>query len=428
MGDLAIIGAALRAYDGVRLVFGFAPLRRIELALTGSLLGEWSTAITAIVVANDGAGLAGAGAVIAVRMLPAAVFGPVAAALADRYPRRSVMLAADAVRGVALLAAAGAALTSAPPLLVLAPVIAVPLLSTVFRPAQIALMPLLARSEQELLAANAVASTIFSVVTISGPLVSAGAMLLGGAPLALAMSGLLFAWSASQLMRLPHDRRPERTDRSVMANLSAGLSTIACHPPTRTIACAIGLQGLVIGATSVLTLEVAARSAVPDVAPNLLFSALGIGGLAGGLAAIALSARHLEHIYALALAAWATVVGAFGAAPGIEFALLAMMLLGGTNTVAAIAEETLLQRLVPQEVHGRTFGAIESLWMGTAAIGGLLTPVLIRLLGTPTTAVILGATLGCAALLVSRGLARSAESKELPPPIDDLHGQTAAWA
>ena len=255
MGDLAIIGAALRAYDGVRLVFGFAPLRRIELALTGSLLGEWSTAITAIVVANDGAGLAGAGAVIAVRMLPAAVFGPVAAALADRYPRRSVMLAADAVRGVALLAAAGAALTSAPPLLVLAPVIAVPLLSTVFRPAQIALMPLLARSEQELLAANAVASTIFSVVTISGPLVSAGAMLLGGAPLAQAMSGCCF------LVGIPADatatRSPARADGSLSNGQSqCRIDTIACHPPTRTIACAIGLQGLVIGATSVLTLEV----------------------------------------------------------------------------------------------------------------------------------------------------------------------------
>jgi len=426
MRGVAIIGAGRRAFDGVRLVFCSAPLRRVELALVGSLLGEWSTAITAIVVANDGAGLAGAGAVIAIRMLPAAVFGPVAAALADRYPRRSVMLAADAVRGVALLAAAAAALADAPPVLVLAPVITVPLLSTVFRPAQIALMPLLAQSEQELLAANAMASTIFSVVTISGPLVSAGAMLIGGAPLALTISGLLFAWSASQLTRLPHDRRPQRTDRSVLAHLSGGVRAIACHRPTRTIAGAIGAQGIVIGAASVLTVEVAARSAVPEVAPNLLFSALGIGGLVGGSVSMALPTHRLEQTYVAALAAWGVVVGAFAATPGIELALVAMTLLGVTNTVAAIAEETLLQRVVPQHVQGRTFGAIESLWMGMAAVGGLLTPMLIRLLGTPTTGAIMGATLGCTAVLVSRGLAGSAKSTEALAPIDDRTGQAAA--
>jgi hypothetical protein len=253
-------------------------------------------------------------------------------------------------------------------------------------------------------------------------------MLIGGAPLALAISGLLFAGSASQLMRLPHDRRAERTDRSVIANLSAGLSTIARHRPTRTIAGAIAAQGIVIGAASVLTVEVAARSAVPEVAPNLLFSALGIGGLVGGSVALALPAHRLKQTYVIALAAWGVVVGAFAAAPGIELALVAMTLLGVTNTVAAIAEETLLQRLVPQRVQGRTFGAIESLWMGMAAAGGLLTPILIRLLGTPTTGAIMGATLGCTAVLVSRGLAGSAESTEALAPIDDPTGQAAATA
>jgi len=74
------------------------------------------------------------------------------------------------------------------------------------------------------------------------------------------------------------------------------------------------------GATSVLTVDVAASSPIPAVANNLLFSALGIGDLAGGMVAVALPARHLEQIYVIALAAWGATVGVFSAVPCIELA------------------------------------------------------------------------------------------------------------
>jgi hypothetical protein len=156
------------------------------------------------------------------------------------------MLASDAVRSVALLTAAAASLADAPALLLLAPVVAVPLLSTVFRPAQIAVMPLFASSEQELMTANAHGKHHLQRGHHQWAARFNRRLLIGGTPLALGLSGLMFIWSAAQLMRLPRDPRPERTGRPVITDLLAGLTTIACHRPTRTIACAIAIQGVVM--------------------------------------------------------------------------------------------------------------------------------------------------------------------------------------
>ena len=67
----------------------------MQLALAGSTLGYWGLAIALAVWAYEEGGATLAGVALFVRLFPTAVFSPLAGLLADRYPRRRVMLVCD---------------------------------------------------------------------------------------------------------------------------------------------------------------------------------------------------------------------------------------------------------------------------------------------------------------------------------------------
>src|SRR5262249_39128519 len=82
-----------------------------------------------------------------------------------------------------------------------------------------------------------------------------------------------------------------------------------------------------------------------------------------------------------------------GVWPNPAAAIVLMGVLGVGNTIVDVSGVTLLQRSVVDEVLGRVFGALESLIIGTAAIGALLAPVLLDLIGIRAALVAVGALL-----------------------------------
>ena len=118
-------------------------------------------------------GVAAVGIVTAVRQAAAATIAPFAASLADRFRRERVMLASDAGRiacsaGIAVLVSSGS-----PTIAVYALAVGASVSGAVFRPAEASLVPLVARSPQELTAANVAASTFDSVGVFAGPALGA---------------------------------------------------------------------------------------------------------------------------------------------------------------------------------------------------------------------------------------------------------------
>ena len=85
-------------------VFASAPLRRLQLAWAGSVLGGWAYLVALGVYAYDEGGAAAVGLVGLIRMIPAAIAAPFTASLADRFSRVTVMVASDAVNGAAMAA------------------------------------------------------------------------------------------------------------------------------------------------------------------------------------------------------------------------------------------------------------------------------------------------------------------------------------
>ena len=139
------LSESLQAY---RDVFRNPQLRRIELALVGSVTGDWAYAIALSVFAYEQGGTAAVGLVALLRFWPSAAAAPFLSILGDRYRRERVMVTCDLLRALAIGGAAATALLDGPPLLAIGLAVSVQLIATAFRPAQAALLPSLATRGQ----------------------------------------------------------------------------------------------------------------------------------------------------------------------------------------------------------------------------------------------------------------------------------------
>ncbi len=185
--QLAESGAAFRD------VFRNPALRRVQLAWAASILGTWAYGIAVVVYAYEHGGATAVGVVGLARWVAAAAASPFAALLGDRYDRRLVMVSSDLARVLLIGGAAVAAFAGAPPIVVYVLAGLVGVAATAFRPAEAALIPTLARTPEELTAANVASSTIESVGIFGGPA-------LGGLLLATTGPGTVFVVTAGLLL------------------------------------------------------------------------------------------------------------------------------------------------------------------------------------------------------------------------------------
>jgi MFS family permease len=192
----------LRALAALGAVFASPQLRRLMLAWLGSIAGEFSFSVALSVYAYRQGGAEAVGVVWLLRMVPAALFAPFGALLGDRHRREWVMLAANLVRAAATGAAALAVLADLPAALVYALGIVVALLSTIFWPAQAALLPALARTPGELTAANAASTTLEGLGSFAGPGLCGVLLAATSVEVALAATAAVFAVAALGLTRV----------------------------------------------------------------------------------------------------------------------------------------------------------------------------------------------------------------------------------
>jgi MFS family permease len=418
------VGESFRSFGRV---FRNPDIRKIELAWAGSVLGHWAYGIALAVYAYEQGGAAAVGLVGLIRFLPPAVVGPFTAMLADRFRRERVMVTADLTRAVLLGAAALVMATDGPPALVYTLAGLVAVAYSAIRPAQAALLPSLARSPAELTAANVASSTIESVGVFGGPALGGILLAATSASVVFGAAAAGFAYSAALVSRVERQPRPEahRERRNILREFTAGYVTVVREPNLRVLVTLLIAQTLVAGALNVLIVVSALQLLdLGEEGVGWLTSALGIGGVLGAVVSIALVGRgRLTSDFTIGIVLWGLPIAIIGLWPEPIPAFLLLTIVGMGNTLVDVSAFTLLQRAVPDEVLGRVFGAVQSLWVGTIGLGSILAPLAIELIGIEGALIVTGSILPVLAALLWRRL--SALDRAAPVPareLELLHG------
>ncbi|HEY6605817.1 MAG TPA: MFS transporter [Gaiellaceae bacterium] len=381
-----------------REVFRNRALRRIELAWAASILGTWAYGIAVVVYAFEQGGAKAVGVVGLIRWVAAAAVSPFAALLGDRYDRRLVMVASDLARVVLIVGAAVAVYSDSSPIVVYVIAALVGVAATAFRPAEAAFIPTLARTPEELTAANVAASTIESVGIFLGPAI-------GGLLLAWTSVGTVFLvtagavlWSAVLLVGVrpvEEARVKEREAVSIVDELLAGFRAIVGERRLRLLVGLFGAQTFVDGMLNVLIVVIALELLdTGQAGVGFLNSAIGIGGLIGALAAAALvGRRRLATNFGVGIFIWGIPIALVAVWPNQAAVLVLLALVGVGNTLVDVSGMTLMQRAAPEDVLARVFGVLESFLLLTVGLGALVAPLLLDWLGTRGALIVAGALL-----------------------------------
>jgi predicted MFS family arabinose efflux permease len=388
-----------------------APLRRAELAWGGLVAAEWAHFVALGVFAYRVGGTSAVGVAGVARMLPAAVLAPFAASLADRF-RRERFLLAVAVIGASALVVSAIGATADERYTVVAAAAVVGISSTLFRPALQALLPSLATTPQELVAANSTTSVLESAGTVLGPVAAAALVSTAGVSAIFATGAATLVCSALLLGRL-HVDAERAAGGAPGSELMQGFREIARVPGASTLVGLIVSQTFVRGCLNVLIVVAAFDVLDGDAADvGFLTAAVGLGGLAGAVGGAALR-RRLSRAFALSLVFWGLPIVGLAAAGHLVVAILLLAVVGAANSVEDVAGFTLLQRVMPNHVLARVLGVVWGLAMGAVALGSAVAAAAVELAGADATFVGAGLVLPTLAL-VSYGHLHSIEAS-LPP-------------
>jgi MFS family permease len=360
-------------------------VRNVQIASVGSVLGTWAYGVALPVYAYHAGGARAVGLLFFARFVLAAIAAPWLGLLADRWSRRQLMLTADLVRLGIFAAMAAVAAAGGPALAVYVLAVSSTIVSGSYQPAQGALLPTLVDSPEELTAANLVGNTMNSVSMFAGPAIGGVLLALSGPAAVFALNGALFLWSAAFVVRVPRDRRPESSGerRAFLAELLAGFATVVREPALRVIVGLTAGEVVVAGALEVLLVVLALRLLHSgNAGVGWLNAALGVGSLVGaGLVALASARKRLAGGFALGILLWGIPIALMAAWLNLGLALVLALVAGAGGILIDVTGVTLMQRSADNEVLGRVFGALQSLILGSLALGSVAAPALVSWLG-----------------------------------------------
>ena len=244
---------------------------------------------------------------------------------------------------------------------------------------------------------NGATSTFESLGTLVGPLVAGGVVAAAGTAWAFTLAAGVLRRSRRSCTRACAWRGGSSSEAGTTIDRSevlAGLDVVLRSPQPRLVVGLMVAQSFVRGALNVLI--VVAAFEVLDAgagAVGYMTAAIGVGGLFGALGAFGLAGRRLALPFGLALIVWGTPIALLAPMPYVAVAVVLLAFVGAANSVEDVAGFTLLQRIVPDRILTRVLGAVWGLAMGGMALGSLVTPALVELVGARATLLVIGAVL-----------------------------------
>jgi MFS family permease len=369
-----------------------APLRRnrdFMLLQAGQLLSTAGTQSAAIaypllvlaVTHSPGK----AGLVAFVRLAPYAIFGLLAGAAVDRWNRRRLMIASDAVRVVALAGLAAAILAHSVAFWQIAVVTFVEGTGFVFfslgeTGAVRAVVP-----PAQLPAAAAAQTGRASVVRLAGP--PLGGVLFGlGRAVPFLVDAVSYAFSSFSLvaMRTPFQEVRERDRSRLWTQIADGFRFLWSRPFLRTSSVVFALSGFLIAGATLIVIVAGQRQGLSSGEVGLLVGAFSAATLAGSFASGIV--RRTCSVRAILLAElWASVaIATFLVWPNAY--VLAVGLVPQSFVIPASDSVVISYRVAvtPDRLLGRVNGVARTIGLLVAPFGPLLAGFLIDQFSTRT--------------------------------------------
>jgi hypothetical protein len=381
------VSASRRVANAVRSVFANPQLRRIELAFAGFNAAEWGVWIAMLVYAYRHGGSLAAGLVALAQLLPSGVFAPFTATLSDRHSPARVLALGYAAQALTMGATALALAFSGPPLLAYTLAACATIAVTVTRPTQAVIVPSLVRGVDELTAVNVVSGWIESLSVFVAP-VAAGALIAASGPAAVFGVMAVLTAAATVLTMDLHGPAPACEVEHSLSEALSVVGEVRRDPAARLLISLLGAQCVIIGALDVLFVVLAIRVlGLGGGGAGYLNGAFGLGGVIGIFATVRLVGRaRLGPPLMAATLVWAAAFLALGLWPTVLGAFALLALAGSARTLLDVAIRTLLQRTVSSDLLARVFGLLEVLDSAGLAVGSVLAPALVALLG-PSAAI-----------------------------------------
>ncbi|MHB1855359.1 MAG: MFS transporter [Acidimicrobiales bacterium] len=384
--------------------------------LAARTISQWGdtfngVAVVILVYRMTGSGLRVGGAV-AFEIAPVLLFGFLAGAVVDHWPRRRVLVGADL--GRAAIAAAVAVFHSQLWMLYAA-AFGLSAFSVFFSPAASSVVPALVDKDRLVGANSALWSAAVLSQIVMAP-VAGGLVALAGAGPAFGLNAASFLVSAGLLGRLGLPRRPPAPPGWHLGQIIEGLRVIRSSRFLSTLAAVQALAALSTGATSALLVVLAERHLhVGAEQFGLLLAAIGVGG---GLGPLVLSrlVRDVGHpgwlfgpyLLRAAVDLLLATTANFGLALG------ALGLYGVGTSTGSVAYQSVVQTGVPDAVRGRVFAFLDVVWqtarLASIGLGGVLADAY----GITAVYLLGGCLLGAAGLL---GLMRAGDPPGRPAGV-----------
>lgn len=347
--------------------------RNLFFATLGSSVGTLLAAVALAIDVKDrtsGSPHSGlwVGAVLIVEFLPTIVVGLLLGPLLDRLERRSLMIAADAIRVGVFVALPFAPSAAA----VVGLALVAGLATGFFRPAVYAGVPNLVPDE-ELPQANALLQSVENLSWAVGPVLGGVLTAAAGPSAAYAINAASFVVSIALIVRIPPRLlQSERAlSRGHWTDLREGFVAALSSHSMRAVLVAWGIASLALGGSTVATIFIAKNTlSGGDVGYGLLYGATGVGLVLGSFASAFFLARFgVARVYGGALLFMA--VGTLGVAlsPNVWVAAIGCVVNGLGNGVAVTCNALLVQRGTFDLLRGRALTFVMSVTYLLVGIG-----------------------------------------------------------
>jgi MFS family permease len=384
-----------------------------------SLIGTWMQRIGQdwlVLQLSDDSGIA-LGVVTSLQFAPGLVLGMYGGVLADRYPKRPLLVATQALMGVVALVLGLLVVTGHVQLWhVFALAAALGVVSAVDLPVRQSFVSEMVGPE---LLTNAVGlnSTVFNGARLVGP--AAAGLLIGassgGTGPAFLINAGSFAFTIAALLGMrAGELFPSPPVARARGQLRAGLAYTWSRPD---LVLALALSFLVgtFGLSTQVTIALMARQEfdLGASAFGLLTTCFAVGSLTGALLSARRNSRPRESFLVLALVVLGFCCVLAGVMPGYAWFAAALVPMGAAAMMFTVATNGFVQLGADPQMRGRVMALYFVCLTGGLPIGSPLIGWIGEHLGAPWAFILSGALLVVAGLCAAAWLSRSRRGRQL---------------